>query len=194
MTAAITLEDFGAARASQASDPAEEDAAMKAAYERGYRSGWDDATAANAAERAAISAELARNLRDLGFTYFEARDALLQSLSGFLAQITETLFPAILPAATRATLIAELEERAAAGLTGAVEITVTPEEETAVAALLPADAGLQITVRAEPDLSAGQAYIVFADEEIEVDLTPIIRRLMDIAAPSPAEGPRADER
>ena len=61
----------GAGGAGLTSDQA--DARAQASYETGYSAGWDDAVRAETEAHKRISAEFARNLQDLGFTFHEAR-------------------------------------------------------------------------------------------------------------------------
>ncbi|MEL6642556.1 MAG: hypothetical protein AAFQ79_01365 [Pseudomonadota bacterium] len=192
MTSGITLEDFSTPAPVDRPRPTADDAAVKAAYERGYRQGWDDATTEAQTARDAISAELERNLRDLGFTYFEARDALLQSMSSFLDETLTLLFPTLLSPALRATILAELDQIAATTRPDAIDIMVHADEADRVRALLPDDTALTITVRPEPALAPGRAHIVFESAEIDIDLQSVVARLQDVAAP-PRESTRSDE-
>lgn len=185
MNSGIALEDFGAPIAAGPAQQSGDDAAAKAVYERGYRQGWDDATAKAEAGRDAISAELERNLRDLGFTYFEARDALLQSMSSFLDESLNVLFPALLAPATRATVLAELDQIAATTQPGGIGIMVAADEADRVRALLPDETALDITVEPEPALALGQAHIVFGETEIDIDLQSVVQRLRDAVEVSP---------
>ena len=54
-----------------------------AAYDTGYRAGWDDANAAQSDDQTRMKADLARNLQTLGFTYHEARTHILKALWPF---------------------------------------------------------------------------------------------------------------
>jgi flagellar M-ring protein FliF len=78
MAGGPVLEDFAtlagpAAQAPSDPAPALADAERLAAYEQGYRAGWDDAVRAEAADQARIGAELARNLQEMSFSFHEAR-------------------------------------------------------------------------------------------------------------------------
>ncbi len=75
---ALKLEVFGATpvTASAPSDVDVEEVRL-AGYETGYQSGWDDATTEREKSDQLIAADLERNLRDISFTYAEARNEVL---------------------------------------------------------------------------------------------------------------------
>jgi flagellar assembly protein FliH len=69
--------------------------AKLSAYDQGYRAGWDDAVQAQSSDQAQISAELARNLKSLSFTFAEARGHVLAAMQPLLADIVARLLPTI---------------------------------------------------------------------------------------------------
>ena len=56
-----------------------EDAKL-ASFESGYSAGWEDAAAAQADDQTRVSADLARSLQSLTFTYHEARNHVLKAI------------------------------------------------------------------------------------------------------------------
>jgi flagellar biosynthesis/type III secretory pathway protein FliH len=185
----LSLEDFTAAPApdpapaaeADAVDPgaqeAEKEAARAEGYESGYKTGWDDAVRAAEEERRAIGEELARNLRDVGFTYFEARDEILVGMRAFLRELLDTLFPALLSEASAAGLSEALVAMAEQSATCDVAVSVSPDDADTVRSLLPLPDGVQLGVTEEPALAPGQARLRAADREVSVDADRIVAML-----------------
>lgn len=162
-SAAVSAEEIESARAT--------------GYEEGYRTGWDDAARAADEESRAVSAELARNLRDMTFTYFEAREELLQALRPFLAELLSTLFPALLPQAAGAAIAEDLGDQVKAGCDGAFRVLVSPEDAEVVRALMKGVDAASVTVAEEPALASGQARLISTRREIAIDADAILERL-----------------
>lgn len=187
----LPLEDFTAAPAPDpapaAATPAvdlaaletEKEAARAEAYENGYKTGWDDAVRAAEEERRAIGEELARNLRDVGFTYFEARDEILVGMRAFLRELLDTLFPALLPEASAAGLAEALSAMAEDSAACDFAVSVSPDDADTVRSLLPLPDNVQLGVTEEPALAPGQARLRAADREVSVDAERIVAMLRD---------------
>ncbi len=69
--------------------------ARLAAYESGYTAGWEDANAAQADDRTRMTAELARNLQSLSFTYHEGRAHVLKAIEPLLGELVGRVLPEI---------------------------------------------------------------------------------------------------
>jgi flagellar biosynthesis/type III secretory pathway protein FliH len=140
------------------------------AYEQGYTAGWDDSSAAQAEEQAQLSAEIARNLQALTFTFHEARTHVLRSIEPLLADMVTRLLPEVARAAL-APVVRETLQPLAEDLAGSpVEIVLNPVARPAVEAILEENAGLPVTLIEEPSLSEGQLYIRLGQAETHVDL------------------------
>lgn len=141
-----------------------------AAYETGYKAGWDDASSALGEDQTRIRAELARNLQTLGFTYHEARSHVLKAIEPLLLQIVGQLLPEI-ARETLAPFVLETLMPLAEGLGDApVQLTINPVARPAVEALLEQATGLPLTIEEEPTLGEGQVYIRLGSIETQVDL------------------------
>ncbi len=64
-------------------------------FEDGYKSGWDDAVAAQQEENLSISKELGNKIQEISFTYHEARSALSRELREIIEPVLNSLFPMI---------------------------------------------------------------------------------------------------
>lgn len=178
MPTALTLEDFGTPRSAGAeSGAAPSEADMRAAFERGYRDGWKDATAAQEDQQGRISDDFAANLRDLSFTFHEARVHVLQGLQPFLREIVEKLLPEI-ARTTLPELVGErMDELLRSAADRPVEIAVAPASRGALERLLPADPGFPLVIAEEPSLPEGQVYITAGRREFSVNADAVISEI-----------------
>ena len=150
-----------------------------AAYETGYRAGWDDASSAVNEDQTTARAELARNMQTLSFTYHEARGHVLKAVEPLLLQIVGQLLPEI-ARKTLAPFVLETLLPLAEGLAEApVTLVINPIARPAVEALLEQAIGLPLTIEEEPTLGEGQVYIRMGTIETQVDLD---KATADIAA------------
>ncbi len=196
MSGRISLEDFSAApglpepAAAPSAAPeidlaalqAEAEAARLESYETGYKTGWDDAVRAAEEERRALGEELARNLRDVGFTYFEARDELLVGLRAFLRELLDTLFPTLLSEAAASALAEALSAMAEEASTTDIAVAVSPDDAETVRGLLPLPDGVELSIVEEPALAPGQARLKSADRAYAIDADRIVGMLRDAVA------------
>jgi flagellar assembly protein FliH len=155
------------------------EAARLEGYDAGYRAGWDDAFATSVAEQGRIEEEFARNLRDLSFTFHEARAHVLSGVVPMLRAMFQSLFPALVGEA----LAARIHEALEADIEGAahqpVQILVSPIDAAALGRLLVSVETLPCDLREEPTLASGQVYFVLGAREVEVDLTAALEAAMD---------------
>ncbi|MGF6861827.1 flagellar biosynthesis/type III secretory pathway protein FliH [Rhodobacteraceae bacterium MBR-64] len=174
----LILESFDPPRSNMideiiAGTPAGEEARL-AAYENGYKAGWDDAAAHEADEQARIRADLARNLQTLSFTYHEARAAVLKSLAPLLREIVAR----VLPDLARDTLAHTVAERLLplAGKAADVPVLLTcsvADHDTLTGALDGQD-HLPLTVSVDPLLAEGQVHLRLGETEEQIDLNSAI--------------------
>ena len=181
----LSLEDFavdddgrtGNLIGSQAAAKAEQESAS--AYESGYKAGWDDAVNAEADDQTRISAEFARHLQEISFTFHEARAHIIKSIMPVLTGMVEK----ILPETARATLgpqILEILQPMIADLAeNPVEIAVAPANLPLLEPIL-AEAGLPaVQLREETTLSEGQAFLRVGRVEKKIDLAEAIEQIHD---------------
>ncbi len=158
-----------------------------AAWEQGYRAGWDDAVAAQSEDRQRIGADLARNLQELAFTYQEARTHVLAGLEPLLVGIVGQLLPA-LARETLAPLVLERLMPMAEDLADQpVHLVLNPVARPAVEALLTGATGLPLRIVEEPTLGEGQVCLRRGAVEARVDLgravaeiTAAVRRFFNL--------------
>jgi flagellar assembly protein FliH len=150
---------------------------LLASYEDGYRSGWDDATQAAREAHETVSEELARNLQDIGFTYYEARNEILGSLRGLLGDVFDALLPRLSTTALADAVLAELMEVAEQCSDVSVVLRLSPEDAPALSAFVDSNFSFPFVVQEEEAVAAGQAYLDLGTEEKSIDVSALIQRL-----------------
>ena len=85
------------------------DQRSRAAYDKGYSSGWDDATAAAARRNDAVTADLERAIQDMGFTYHEAVEQVRKEFRRFVRELLDTFLPSLAAHGLRDNLQARIE-------------------------------------------------------------------------------------
>jgi flagellar biosynthesis/type III secretory pathway protein FliH len=177
----LKLEVFKTGPASSAAEAAESSAqeeARLAAYDQGYTAGWDDSAAAQADEQSRLNAELARNLQALSFTYHEARGHLLSAMAPLVQDMCTRLLPEIARDALAPVVLDALMPLAEDLADTPVTIVINPAARPAVESLLVTATGLPVTLREEPSLGEGQAWLQLGESETRVDLDRAITRII----------------
>ncbi|MBM7066223.1 flagellar biosynthesis protein [Actibacterium sp. 188UL27-1] len=181
---AVILENFDttkpAPKAAFAANQGEPKEQWLDVFERGYKDGWDDAIKASEAEQDRIGVELSGNLADLGFTYQEARAAVLKEMRPLL----EGLLSKVLPASTRDLLnhrlLDELAELADKAAHVTPRIVIAPANRSLIEGLLADQTALPVVIEEEPSLGEGQAYFQFGASEQKIDLDAAFESLSAI--------------
>ena len=155
-----------------------EDAKL-ASFESGYSAGWEDAAAAQADDRTRVSADLARSLQSLTFTYHEARNHVLKAIEPLLRQVVGHLLP-VLAKDTLAAKVLEVLLPLADNLVAApITLMLNPAARSAIEDILAKTSGLPLILVEEPTLGEGQVYLKLGDVEREVNLD---RAVLEISA------------
>lgn len=141
-----------------------------AAYEKGYKNGWDDANAATSDEQSRIRADLARNLQTLSFTYHEARTHILKAVEPLLLQVVTQLLPEVARESLAPAVLEALMPLAEKLSDAPVTLVINPASRAPVESVLAQATGLPVQVVEEPTLGEGQAFLRLGTAEAEVDL------------------------
>lgn len=147
------------------------------AYDQGYRAGWDDAVQAQHSDQTQISAELARNLKSLSFTFADARQHVLDAMEPVLQDIVTRLLPAIARESLAPTILHSLRPLAERASDSPVEIVIHPSARMAVDAVLAQSNGPPAVVVEEPSLGEGQAFLRLGQSETRIDLDSAIAEI-----------------
>lgn len=148
------------------------------AFEAGYSSGWEDCSAQSGRDMQRISAELERNIFELGFTYQEARNQMLGEVRTLLRALFEALLPKLSERALAERVADDIQEAFAASLDPPVELVVSPNSASLVQSLLPESIALEITLVPDASLPDDQAFLRFGTSETSYDFGNLTRRLM----------------
>lgn len=175
MMRSLRLEVFDSSQAADGSplpliEATAAEEAKVAAFEQGYSAGWDDAVAAQQGDQSRISADLARNLQSLSFTFQDARSHVLQAIRPLMLELINRLLPEVAHEALAPTVLEALtpiaDEMSDAPMTLVLNPAVRPQVED----LVTKATGLPLVIEEEPSLSEGQVYIRFGTAEAKVDL------------------------
>ncbi|WP_395542528.1 flagellar biosynthesis protein [Neotabrizicola sp. sgz301269] len=151
--------------------------AKLAAYELGYKAGWDDAASAQTDDQTRIGADLAHSLQALSFTYQEARAHILKALEPLLTEMVHHLLPEM-ARETLAPLVLEQVMPMAEDLADhPVTLVLNPAVRDAVGGLVTQATGLPLTLEEEPSLPEGQVYLRMGGAEAKVDLTRVTQEV-----------------
>lgn len=188
MTRALTLEDFaqtgaavsdspGASDLPQAAgEPAEE---TIAAYDEGYRCGWEDCAKAEAESQRRVGADLATNLDALSLDHAAARAEVLAALGPLFEDIAAQFLPTLAAEAIAPTVIHELRMAAESATDGPAVLVAAPTAIPALTRLIEMQEGLEITLRPEPAFADSQVSLRFGAERRDIDLGDAARRMAD---------------
>lgn len=150
-----------------------------AAYEQGYKAGWDDAAAAQDEDQTRIRADFSRNLQQLAFTYQEARSHVLKGVEPLLKEMVSRLLPDMARETLAPMVLEQVMPMAEELADQPVALVVNPAMRAPVESLIAQATGLPMEIVEEPSLAEGQVYIRLGGAETKVDLT---RVTADIAA------------
>jgi len=152
----------------------EAEAARLEGYDAGYQSGWDDAMAQVAADQTKISEEFARNLRDLGFTYHEARAHVIASMEPLVEALISALFPQFAADAIAAQVMSIVQGHADRLGSQPIRLRVSPDDVEALRAMPALSDSFPMEITEEPALATGQAQLVLGKSEYRIDLADVI--------------------
>jgi len=172
---ALRLEVFESVTASGSApmgqvDASELDEARLAAFENGYKAGWDDAVAAQEEAGAQTRDDIARALQALSFTYHEARAHVLHALSPLIAEIAARLLPEIARASLPHLVTEALGPYAEIAAEAPIRLMLNPEVRGRVEALLGPAPGVPLAIVEDPELSPGQVWLALGETETRIDI------------------------
>lgn len=211
MTRALTLEDFAQAPVPSADpaplpEPAQAsgapDEATLAAYDEGYRSGWEDCAKSEAENQQRIGADLAATLAELSLDHAAIRAEILSALGPLFEDIAARLLPSLAAEAIAPTVVAELRAAAERATQGPAVLVAAPAAIPALTRLVEMQEGLDIQLTAEPAFAENQVSLRFGDDRRDIDLGEAAGRMADairafvaqdqLGAAAPDASPHAD--
>lgn len=177
------FEDFGSASgaAGVATFITAEDLEEKRleAFENGYKSGWEDAIAAQARNHARLSDALAERLQDISFSRQEATVELLEALEPLFSTLLSVVLPELMFRSFGQHIVDELMKAARTVSNAPTEILVSEGEANALHALLPSTLPMKVEVRETPDIGPHQACLRIGRRETELDAQRLILEIRE---------------
>lgn len=162
-----------------------------AAFEQGYKAGWDDAAAAAAAEADGARREASQALQGLSFGFHEARGHLLEGLGPLLEDICARVLPELAQAALGPVVREALMPLAEQALERPVTIALHPAARAAVEEALAAGPAPPVDLLEDSDLAPGEIQLRAGGEERRIDLDAAVAQIRhavtDFFTPTPAE-------
>lgn len=179
MGRALILEEFFVASANVRTQPAAATPALPEeqrleAFEQGYKAGWDDATTTQSEETGQLSADLASNLRDLAFTFHEARAHVLKGLEPLIREIVGKVLPDIARESLPSVVLERLEACLKVASEPPVILMVAPASRRVIEDMLPRNPGFPIQIREEPTLAEGQVFLRTGQIEEAIDIAAAV--------------------
>lgn len=154
-----------------------------AAWEQGYRAGWDDSEAAHMQNGNRVRAELEQNLMTLDFTWQEARAHILGAMEPLLQEIVSRLLPDLARETLGPILVGQLMPMVAEASEHPANLTLHPAARPQVEALLSRRPGLLFEISEDPGLGESQVFLRLGAREVSINLSrvteSIIRSVQD---------------
>ncbi len=145
-----------------------------AAFEQGYGAGWEDAVQAQEQNRGKVSAELARALEDMSFTYHEALTRMSLSLEPMFQSLVHLVLPDFIDRGFAHRLSEQLQDMARTQIDQPIQIIVPEERAAEVEDLLSSDMPQPPRVIEDSSLQPGQARLQVGISRCEVDCMDLL--------------------
>ncbi len=183
MTLAHLYQNFGgkaggADGSGDAVDEALEEEKLKS-FESGYQAGWDDAIKAQEDTRTHVSAEFARNLQEISFSYHEARAALKKDLGAFLAPVLQNLLPSVGRDGLSQHVLEHVTRLAQEHMERPVEIAVAPEKVETLTRAFDAEFEEPFKIVGDNGLSEDDVFVRLGTAEVMIDIEPWLQEIRD---------------
>ena len=164
-------------RGAFAAAPVDTEEIRLAAYDNGYQSGWEDATAEREKSDHLITADLERNLRDISFSYAEARNEVLSGLKGLFDSILTGFLPSIAAEAVAPLVIGELETILNELGEARCEVLASPQTAAQLGWLAERYLESDLHIITEPAFADGRVSLRFGGEQREIDLSGMVQSM-----------------
>lgn len=147
------------------------------AFESGYNAGWDDAIKSKEDDANRITHDLEKNLQQISFSYHEAHTMILNSLKPFLQEVVGKILPEIALSNFSSYLMLQFEKAAAGAMAHEAEIIVCPDNIEPLSRILEHEKFRNVSLKADPMLGEGQAYLRYQQSELQVDLDGVLAEI-----------------
>ncbi len=179
MSIAHLLHDFGAL--SQGKPVAITDVSLEEerleAFEKGYQAGWDDCVKSQVEDGRRITADLAQNLQDIGFTYEEVHGEIMGAMQRLLQQITQTVLPPLSHAMLVPQVTEILHDLLETNGRQPVQLTAGPADLAILRRLSAEMPDLACTLTEDQTLASGQVLLRLGESERALDMPDVLLRI-----------------
>lgn len=176
----LQLEDFAQPNVAPELAPVADTSALKSVekqgFDKGYHAGWEDAVNEARSSEQKAQADAAAALQQMDFTYFEARQHVMNSFKPLL----EAVMGAVLPTAAQHALVPLVQEeleKLAAELQSPIDIFCAPDTAPFIAEQIDEHSKLPVSVKSEETLTSSQVQLRFSDGMTSVDMDSAIERI-----------------
>ncbi|MEM6609244.1 MAG: hypothetical protein AAF689_11725 [Pseudomonadota bacterium] len=184
MSRRVSLEDFDGAAApperaveTPKMPEFDVDKLRSEAYEDGYKNGWDDCHAEHIKSESAVSSDLAQSLKDMEFTYREARADVLAALRPLIDAIISQLLPKLATDGLSAMVAKELVPFMEDAAELEPELLGAPAILPILQKLVDQEDGLSVKIRPEPSFSVAQVSLRLGAEARDIDLSSAVEAI-----------------
>ena len=198
MIRTLALEDFAGTPATArrpepdaADDTDSDEETSLAAFDEGYRCGWEDCAKAEAEAQRRIAADLAGSLGKLTQGYEEARQDVLAALAPLFEEMAARLLPRLAAEAVAPAVIEELRRAAETASTAVPTLRAAPAALPALERLIATQDLPRVELVAEPTFAEGQVSLRFGSERRDIDLQDAANRMAEALRTFIAEGSTA---
>ncbi|WP_420861745.1 hypothetical protein [Algirhabdus cladophorae] len=151
-----------------------------AAFEDGYRAGWDDASKTNQDNQNKLSMDLVQCFQDFSFGHAEARQHVIKSIEPVLSEVVAKVLPKTAELALVPMVVDAIMDMLSEASQQPVTILVSPENETAVSGSLPDDVAEVVQIEPDPVVGLNQARLVGTSKTVELDLSKALQDISQI--------------
>jgi flagellar assembly protein FliH len=150
----------------------------RASFDEGYKCGWQDAGDAVQDKDSEVREAMSSALQALNFTYFEARQHVMQSVRPVLEAMADAVLPQLLAKSLGGRVVDILSEIAQSSAPS-VTIACAPESVDTLRELVTEVIKFPVNVEAEPTLTTSQAILHLDDGQMRIDLDATLASLRD---------------
>lgn len=146
-----------------------------AAYEKGFRAGWDDCVNAGTLDQSRIAEAFGRRLGEAALSATDARRAILNEIMPLFSEILEKILPVLVQKSFLPRMLDEILTVCAADGPEVLHVCVCPEDAVALEQLIMASHGIPpCKIIADPTLGLSQATLKVGDAERRFDLSGLL--------------------
>lgn len=152
--------------------------AQRGVFDDGYKCGWQDGIDSLADNDRDVRESLSAALQELNFTYFEARQHVMQSVRPVLQAMIEAVLPQLISHSLGGRVV-EVLGALADNIEHDVVVCCAPETESMLKELLEASVDFPISIEVEQTLTNSQVVLKLNDGQTRVDLEATLDALRE---------------